>query len=170
MDKKETLLDGSGCGEGQGSGSSYGSRKGSGYGYGYGSGYGDDDGSGCGDAYYAYAADLTDGEDKMEKITKEQPEGLEYVVVRAASAGAFAGYLAGEDGRTVVLRNARRLWYWEGAASLSELANAGVAKPDNCKFPAAVRQIKIHGVIEVITATDAARNSIESVPVWSEQR
>jgi len=32
-----------------------------------------------------------------------------------------------KDGSTVTLSNARRLWYWEGSASLSELAQYGTA-------------------------------------------
>lgn len=41
---------------------------------------------------------------------------LEYVIVRTFSAGVFAGRLLSRDGREVVLLNARRLWYWSGAA------------------------------------------------------
>ena len=45
-----------------------------------------------------------------------------YVIVRTHSAGVFAGNLLSRKGKEVVLTNARRLWYWIGAASLSELA------------------------------------------------
>ena len=50
---------------------------------------------------------------------------LKYVIVRTYSAGVFAGNLKSRDGKEVTLTNARRLWYWSGAASLSQLAVAG---------------------------------------------
>lgn len=91
-----------------------------------------------------------------------------YVIVRTENAGAFAGDLSFTDyGRRVVeLTGARRLWYWDGAASLSELAARGPSKPDQCKFPAPV-DILLFEVIEVITVTPQAREAIEAVPVWS---
>ena len=50
-----------------------------------------------------------------------------YCMVRSKSAGVFAGNVEKLDGQTALLRNARRIWYWEGAASLSQLAAAGAA-------------------------------------------
>lgn len=47
---------------------------------------------------------------------------MKYVIVRTYTAGAFAGELESRNGREVVLLNARRIWYWSGAASLSQLA------------------------------------------------
>ena len=58
----------------------------------------------------------------------------DYVIVRSKSAGVFAG-VCSERGTEVNIRHARRLWYWSGAASLSELSQHGVKKPDACKFP-----------------------------------
>jgi len=93
-------------------------------------------------------------------------DGMKYVVVRTYSAGCFAGYLKSRDGKEGVLRKARRLWYWDGAASLSQLAVDGVSKPENCKFPTEVDEITLTEIVEVITATEAARRSIASVKVW----
>jgi hypothetical protein len=64
------------------------------------------------------------------------------------------------------MRNARRLWYWSGAASLSQLAMEGVKDPANCKFPCPVEQVILTEAIEIIPATQAARASVEAVPVW----
>jgi hypothetical protein len=90
----------------------------------------------------------------------------EYVIIRTRSAGVFAGYVTDHDGQTVVLRSARRLWYWSGAASLSQLAMEGVKNPDRCKFPCEVDRVTLHEVIEEIPCTEAARLSIAGVPVW----
>lgn len=90
-----------------------------------------------------------------------------YVIVRTYSAGVFAGELIRRDGKEVELRNARRLWYWDGAASLSELAVRGVSQPRSCKFPTPVESVTLTEAIEIIPATDEARKSIEAVPEWT---
>lgn len=89
-----------------------------------------------------------------------------YVIVRTENAGCFAGVLESRTGSEVVMRHARRLWYWAGSASLSQLAVTGTSKPTQCKFPVAVPRIELLGVIEVIDATAEARKSIEEVPEW----
>lgn len=89
-----------------------------------------------------------------------------YVIVRTYSAGVFAGELASRKGQEVVLLNARRLWYWDGAASLSQLAMEGTKKPENCKFPCEVDRVELLQAIEIIDATEKARESIKGVKVW----
>lgn len=90
-----------------------------------------------------------------------------YVIVRTHSAGVFAGNLESRNGKEVALTNARRLWYWAGAASLSQLAMQGTSKPAQCKFPIPVQRIELTEAIEIIDTTPAAQSSIESVPIWS---
>jgi hypothetical protein len=66
------------------------------------------------------------------------------------------------------MENARRIWYWQGAATLSQLALEGTKKPQGCKFPAPV-SVTLIGVIEIIPATEIAERSItQLVPVWRE--
>lgn len=97
-------------------------------------------------------------------------DGMDYVIIRSYDAGCFAGYLKSEseDGQKVELVNARRLWYWSGASSLSQLAMEGVKNPDDCKFPCEVNSIKIMKVCEIIPATEKARKNITKVKVWKQ--
>ena len=90
-----------------------------------------------------------------------------YVIVRTYSAGVHAGILKSRDGQEVILENARRIWYWEGAATLSQLAIDGTSKPNGCKFPEAVPELLLTEAVEIIPATDKARESIASVKVWA---
>lgn len=90
-----------------------------------------------------------------------------YVIVRTHSAGVFAGFLINRKGKEVSMGDARRLWYWKGAASLSQLAISGVKFPNECKFPAAVSKIELTEAIEILDVTKEAQKIIESVPVWS---
>lgn len=93
---------------------------------------------------------------------------MKHVIIRTRSAGVFFGLLEeyAEKVQTATLRDARRLWYWAGAASLSELAVKGVKRPKNCKFPISVPSIVLPEVIELIPVSDAAKASIDAVPNW----
>lgn len=93
---------------------------------------------------------------------------MKYVIVRTYSAGVFAGELESRTGQEVVLRNARRIWYWAGAASLSQLAMEGTKKPDECKFPCEVDRVELLQAIEILDVTEAAKKSIKEVKVWAE--
>lgn len=105
---------------------------------------------------------------RADNVSAPSLDGMEYVIVRTYSAGVFAGYLESRKDREVVLKNARRLWYWSGAASLSQLANEGVKKPDECKFPAEVPSVTLLEAIEILPVSEEAKKSIDSVPVWKE--
>jgi hypothetical protein len=87
-------------------------------------------------------------------------------IVRTYSAGVFFGEIESRDGQEVVMKNARRLWYWDGAASLSELATKGTKKPKSCKFPCPVDRITLLQAIEILDVTQKAQASIEAVPEW----
>lgn len=91
-----------------------------------------------------------------------------YCMVRTYSAGVFAGTIAERDGKEARLTNARRIWYWSGAASLSQLATEGTSRPQDCKFPAPVDEVLLTEVIEIIPITDLAAKSIEGVRVWQQ--
>lgn len=88
------------------------------------------------------------------------------VIVRGDRSGVFFGTLAGKDGREVELTNCRRLWYWDGAASISQLATDGTIKPNDCKFTVTVDEIIILDAIEIIPCTNKASESIEGVKEW----
>lgn len=88
------------------------------------------------------------------------------VIVRGESSGVFYGTLKEKNGREVTLSRCRRIWYWEGAASISQLAVDGTSNPRNCKFTVYVDVISILDAIEIIPVTSKAIESIESVKPW----
>ena len=95
-------------------------------------------------------------------------ENKKYVIARTHSAGVFAGYLKSRKGKEVVLQDARRIWYWKGAASLSQLAIDGTSSPSECKFPAAVDEILLTECIELLPVTQKAKASILGVKEWKQ--
>jgi len=90
-------------------------------------------------------------------------------VVRTKDAGVFYGKIVSKEhtlaGIVVKIENARRVYYWEGAATLSELAQYGVAKPASCKFPCPVDLIEVVA-IEILDVTEEAEASLNAVPEW----
>lgn len=89
-----------------------------------------------------------------------------FCIIRCNRAGVFFAKVRKLDGDVAELAESRRLWYWDGAASLSQLAMEGVKLPGNCKFTVTVPAMTVLGVIEVIPCTDEAVESIKGVPVW----
>lgn len=89
------------------------------------------------------------------------------VIIRGDRSGVFFGTLNKKDGREVELLNCRRLWYWDGAASISQLAKNGTSKPTRCKFTVTVEQIVILDAIEIIPCSNEAIKSIEDVIEWT---
>lgn len=115
-------------------------------------------------------------EETLEKIKDqlkedEQPEEPtievgKYALVRTYSAGVHLGIIESMDGRDAKLKKALRIFYWEGACSLSQLAMEGTKSPHNCKIAVPVSELVLTDVIEYIAVTQKALKSIKGVPTW----
>ena len=90
-------------------------------------------------------------------------------IIRTVNAGVFFGEVVNTEytpaGVIAEMKDCRRLWFWNGAASLSQLAMEGVNKSGS-KFTVTVPAMKVIGVIEIIPCTEKAVESINNVPVW----
>lgn len=89
-----------------------------------------------------------------------------YYIVRGDRSGVFAGNIKERNGREVLMENVRRLWYWEGASSISQLAKDGTVEPADCKFSVVVEEVLILDAIEIDTCTKKAEKSIKEVREW----
>lgn len=87
-------------------------------------------------------------------------------IIRGDRSGVFYGEVANRNGQEVTINNCRRLWSWDGAASLSQLASEGTKRPDNCRFTVTVDTLTVLDAIELIPCTEAAAISIEEVKEW----
>jgi hypothetical protein len=114
---------------------------------------------------------VVDGKTYIPKINMPQKVcGMEAVLIRSYGAGVHFGYLQSKeykpDGTVVVLIDTRRVYYWDGAASLSQMAVDGVTKPENCKFSMQVDKNEIANVIEILSLSERAFKNLNSVPIW----
>ena len=114
----------------------------------------------------AYKNSRADFKRKGDTMAKEKGMIGKVVLIRADRAGVMVGTLKSRKGSDVVLTNSRRIWYWDGAASISQIAQSGVSKPQNCKFTESVSEILVLGVIEIIPMTKEAIKSVNEVVPW----
>jgi hypothetical protein len=80
-------------------------------------------------------------------------------------AGYFNRATKGKEG---TVYNARRIYYWAGAATLSQLSKDGTSSPDTCKFPEEVEEVDLKEIIEVLPCTEKSKLSINSVKIWKQ--
>jgi len=111
-------------------------------------------------------------EDSVKEKAPEL-EGLEYKIFRTYSSGVFGGYLSSKENSVghyrCVIKKARRFHYWEGAASLSQLAEEGIkeSKKANCRFAMELSgDLELPNVVEILSVTAKAKANIDGVPVW----
>lgn len=107
--------------------------------------------------------EIVKGNNPAQKETPDQ----RYVLVRGDRSGVFCGMIVSENGRTVELTDARHIWYWAGAANVTDMALNGVARPKECKVVAPVGRLRILDAIEIVDCTVIAEASLRAVPNWS---
>lgn len=89
-----------------------------------------------------------------------------WYIIRTDRAGVFFGHIKERRGSEATLTDVRCLWFWDGAASLMQMAVEGVRCPKRCKFTVTVPEMTVLGVIEIIPCSDKAAECILGVPEW----
>jgi hypothetical protein len=103
-----------------------------------------------------------------KKTTTKKTAGS-YVILRCTGAGVHAGILARRgkpDGTTYELRNARRIWRYNGAQTLSEVAVYGLSSESRIAPVVDVQEIRYDDVHEIIHCQPAGRAAIEVAKEW----
>jgi hypothetical protein len=92
------------------------------------------------------------------------------VIIRSYGAGVFFGTLNEAeiqgDKLIVELLNDRKLYYWDGACAVQEIADKGTLKTEECKFTVTVESQIISSVVEIIPCTEISIKVIEGVKEW----
>jgi len=98
----------------------------------------------------------------------EDLDGMKYCVIRTYSAGVHIGYVKefGEkQPQHALLLKSRRLHYWDGAASLSQVAMEGVNS--SSRIAMELPEIELTDVIEVIPCSEKAAEFFKVVKAWT---
>ena len=85
---------------------------------------------------------------------------------RTYSAGVHFGELAKKEDQSCLIKKCRRVWKWDGACSLSQLAKEGSKKKEGCKIAVELEQQIIEQVIEIIPMTKEAINNLYGIEAW----
>ena len=105
----------------------------------------------------------------LEKSDTNPNIELDKYIIRTYSAGVFFGEIEKLEGSFGIFKNVRRIWYWDGANSLSDLATIGTVEPNKCKFSCTVEQEILTNVIELIKCTPESIESINGVNEWTKK-
>ena len=111
---------------------------------------------------------------RKDAVTEQAKElnGMPFVLIRSYASGVHFGYLKSEtetlSGKEVELVNSRRVFYWSGAASLSQIAIDGVKNSENCKIAMVLPNIRIMNIIEIIPVSEKAKLNLEGVKIWKQ--
>lgn len=92
-----------------------------------------------------------------------------YSILRCDKAGTFIAQVGNTlDGKTELL-NARKIYYWEGAHTVEDIAIFGTTKPSECKLTLTVDSIKVRAsdICEEIEATEKATKALLAIPDWT---
>lgn len=104
--------------------------------------------------------------ERREKERKIMEYKEQYYIVRCDRAGVFFGKIKERNGEEVVMTDVRKLWYWEGACAVEQLAEDGTANPGGCQFTVTVSEMTVMGAIQVIPCTGKAVESLMGVAEW----
>ena len=97
---------------------------------------------------------------------KETKMDNQYYIVRGDRSGVFFGQVTARNDQEVELRNVRKLWYWDGACAVEQLAVDGVTAPANCKFTVVVPEMTITDAIQIVPCSERAVKALSGVRVW----
>ena len=88
-------------------------------------------------------------------------------IIRSYASGVhFGEVIETRDtlhGLSVTLKNSRRIHYWEGACSLSQVAMDGIRTG---RIAMELPEIQVENVIEIIQMSELAIDNIKNQPVW----
>lgn len=89
------------------------------------------------------------------------------VIARIDRAGVFHGILTAKDAETTTMSDVRRIYYWRGALSVTDMSVTGVAEGSKVTVPAKCVEFETAKVIELIECSAEASKSIESIKSWT---
>ncbi len=75
-------------------------------------------------------------------------ENNQFVIVRCDKAGVFFGQIKERNEHEVTMTNVRKLWYWDGACAVEELATNGTKRPSECNFTLTIPEMVIANPIK----------------------
>lgn len=98
---------------------------------------------------------------------KKHPLTGKVVLVRDNRAGVLVGTLLAFDGasKTASLKNARKVWYWKGAAAVEGIAARGLDQKES-KVTPVVAHVECCDVVQLVLCAKEGAASVMAAPEW----
>ena len=87
------------------------------------------------------------------------------IIARIERAGVFHGTLDYIDNEIIRLKDARRIYYWNGALSVTDIAAKGITG-GKVTIPVTTVEFMSDKVVELNECSEEATKSIEAIKVW----
>lgn len=87
------------------------------------------------------------------------------VIARIDRAGVFHGTLDYIDNEIIRLKDARRIYYWNGALSVTDIAAKGITG-GKVTIPVTTVEFISNKIVELNECSDEANKSIEAIMSW----
>lgn len=87
------------------------------------------------------------------------------VIARIERAGVFMGVLDYIDGDIVRLKDVRRIYYWEGALSVTDMAVNGITS-GKVTVAVGVAEFNRSALVEINECTEKAVEKIKTIAPW----
>lgn len=87
------------------------------------------------------------------------------IIARIDRAGVFHGTLDYIDGEIIRLKDCRRIYYWNGALSVTDMAVNGLTG-GKISAPVSTVEFMSAKIVELNECSDDASRSIEAIKVW----
>ena len=86
-----------------------------------------------------------------------------YSIIRCDRSGVFFGQVESLEGQTAKIKDARQIWYWEGAASVMQIAKDGIGSGSKVTVSA---DITVTDAIQVIHCSKKAVACLRGFKEW----
>ena len=87
------------------------------------------------------------------------------IIARIDRAGVFHGTLDYIDGEIIRLKDARRIYYWNGALSVTHIAAKGITG-GKVTIPVSTVEFMSNKIVELNECSEESTKSIETIKPW----
>lgn len=87
------------------------------------------------------------------------------IIARIDRAGVFHGVLDYKDANVTRMKDVRRIYYWQGALSVTDMAVNGI-KAGKVTVPASCVEFETNNVVELIECSLEASEKIKKITRW----
>jgi hypothetical protein len=87
-------------------------------------------------------------------------------IVRTDRAGVFYGEVKSKTKDAIVMTNVRKIFYWNGACAVEELALNGTKLPNDCKLTVTIPEMEIASPIQIIPCSKESVKILNSIAIW----